>query len=155
MECLTRIASSIVIIECPLKTRSDLATAMNIQPTIQGGEVCMGTATTLALLTTIWGLHIGVGKDCGLHQTGEPEQQDQSLGMAPLIPPKWVSASARWIWKADFAMSRPIVVTSMTSSSSSGSLNSSYIHGTHVRAEEPPTASETDMRFCQSRCLAS
>ena len=41
----------------PRKTRSDLATAMNIQPIIQGGEVCMETATTRAVLTTIWGLH--------------------------------------------------------------------------------------------------
>ena len=32
-------------------------------------------------------------------------------------------ASTPWIWKTDFAMSRPIVVTSMTSSSSSGSLD--------------------------------
>src|ERR1700722_9534894 len=64
MERTTRIASSIVIMQYPRKTRSDLATAMNIRPIIQGGEVCMGTATTLALLTTIWGLHTGIGEDC-------------------------------------------------------------------------------------------
>jgi hypothetical protein len=69
----------------------------------------------------------------------------QSLGMSPLIPPNWVSASARWSWKTDFAMSRPIVVTSMTSSSGSGSLNSSYIRGTHVPVGEPSTASKGDV----------
>jgi hypothetical protein len=37
---------------------------MNIQPIIQGGEGCMETATTPAVLTTIWGLHIGIGEDC-------------------------------------------------------------------------------------------
>jgi hypothetical protein len=51
-------------IECLRKTRSDLATAMNIQPIIQGGEVCTGTATTRAVLTRIWDLHIGGGEDC-------------------------------------------------------------------------------------------
>jgi hypothetical protein len=32
---------------------------------IQGGEVCIGTATTRAVLTIIWGLHIGIGEDVG------------------------------------------------------------------------------------------
>ena len=57
---------NIVIIECPRKTRSDLAMAMNIQPIIQDGEDSMGTATTLAPSTTIWGLRIWGGEDCGL-----------------------------------------------------------------------------------------
>jgi len=84
---MTRIASSIVIIKCPRKMRSDLATAMNIQPIIQGGEVCMGTAITRALLTTMRDLHIGVGEDCeptsasriGAHTT---ERIDDVLAVA-------------------------------------------------------------------------
>jgi len=41
-----------------------LATAMLIRPIIQGGEVCMGTASTQAVSTITWVLHIGLGEDC-------------------------------------------------------------------------------------------
>src|ERR1700733_3962286 len=64
MERTPCITSSMFIINCPSKTRSDLATAMNIQPIIQGGAVCMATAATLAVLTRIWGLDIWSGEDC-------------------------------------------------------------------------------------------
>ena len=66
MECTaTCITSSMVVTDCPRKTRSDLATAM-LSHYHSGWEVCMGTATTRAsrMLTTIWGLHIGIGEDC-------------------------------------------------------------------------------------------
>jgi hypothetical protein len=55
MDCTTNITSSIVIMSCSRKTRLTSATAMLIQPIIQGGAVCMGTATTQ---------HIGIGEDC-------------------------------------------------------------------------------------------
>ena len=60
----------------------------------------MGTATTLAVLTRIWGLHIGVGEDCeptsasriGAHTT---ERSDDVLavarhGLMQVLLLKWV-----------------------------------------------------------------
>jgi hypothetical protein len=68
----------------------------------------MGTATTLAALTRIWGLHIGVGEDCeptsasriGAHTT---ERSDDVLavaqhGLMQVLLLKWVN-------RADFGMS--------------------------------------------------
>src|ERR1700684_864485 len=119
MECKTRIASSIVIIECPRKTRSDLAMAMNTQPIIQGGEVCMGTATTLAVLTRIWDLHIGSGEDCeptsasriGAHTTAAavPAQicgLDQSPGLHEKAPGD-AGALSHWEQERAISISRP------------------------------------------------
>src|ERR1700739_5165556 len=78
MECATRITRSIVIIEYPRRTRSDLATAIFIQPIMRGGEVCMGTATTPAVLMTIWDLHIAIGGPRGAINDDDIDRDQES-----------------------------------------------------------------------------
>src|ERR1700722_12123019 len=119
MERTACITSSMVVIDCPRKTRSDSATATNIQPIIQGGEVCMGTATTLAVLTRIWDLHIGSGEDyeptsasrIGAHTTAAAVSAqicglDQSPGLHEKAPGD-AGALSHWEQERAISISRP------------------------------------------------